>query len=224
MEQSILSIATYAQTEQQIAGHVRLATTEGLGTYFIAPEIANFTQQHPNIALDLIAIPGYANISKREADLAIVLSRPQKGRLKVRKLTDYQLALYSTQKYLDEFSNIKSKSDLSGHTLIGYMDELLYSDELNYYQEIFPDLKPSLCSPSIVAQLQMTRSGAGISILPRFMAEKHPDLIRILPNEINIIRTFWLTTHQDAHSLARIQAVSDFLVKLVTEKHSILSS
>lgn len=222
MEQSILQISTHAQTENTIAGQVRLAVTEGFGNYFIAPEIGKFAIQHPNIALYLIAIPGYANVTKREADMAITLSRPQKGRLKVRKLTDYQLNLYSTDTYLSQHPDIETTSDLSKHTLIGYMDELLYSDQLSYYHEALPGLKPTLCSPSIVAQMQMTRAGAGIAVLPRFMAKQHSELIPILEDQICIYRTFWLTIHENMHSLARIKAVSAFLSSLVQSQQHLL--
>ena len=222
MEQSIIEISKHAEAENLIAGHVRLASTEGFGSYFIAPKISTLTQMHPGIALDLIAIPGYANISKREADLAIVLSRPQKGRLKVTKLSDYRLRLYSTHDYLSKTPKIERTSDLADHSLIGYMDELLYSDELNYYPEILPGLRPSLCSPSIVAQLQMVLSGAGVAMLPCFMAAQYPQLMPVLSDTVGIQRTFWLTIHENVHSLARIQAVTEFLKLLAKTSANVL--
>lgn len=219
IEQTMLDIAALTeQSDTQISGRVRLGVTEGFGTSFIAPTMAAFTREHPGISLDLIAMSGFASVSKREADMAIMLTRPQSGRIKVRKLTDYALRLYCTANYLSGRSPDISIDDLKHHTLIGYVDEMIYSPQLRYYDDLAPGLIPKLCSPSIVAQLEMTLAGAGIAMLPRFMAERHKQLISVNPVQINIERTFWLVTHEDVASLARIRAVSAFLSQIVKQQ------
>ena len=216
IEQKIHEVVSLSErTETQLTGKVRLGVTEGLGTSVIAPAIADFLKAYPGIDLDLIAMSGFANVSRREADMAIMLARPQTGRLRVRKLTEYTLRLYATLEYQARAPVVSSLEDLQKHALIGYVDEMIYSPQLRYYDEVAPGLSPRLCSPSIVAQLEMTRASAGIAILPDFMARRYPDLQPILPDEVSIERTFWLVTHEDVASLSRIRAVSEFLDRLL---------
>jgi DNA-binding transcriptional LysR family regulator len=221
IEQLALEIATYADAgEKQTAGLVRLGVTEGLGTTLIAPAIGRFGQKHPRIDLDLIALSGFVSVSKREADMSVLLARPQTGRLKVRKLTDYALRLYSTASYMDGAGPLRSVEDLRNHTLIGYVDDFIYSPQLRYYDEVLPGLAPRLCSSSIIAQVQMTASGAGVAILPSFLARKDQSLIPVLHDEVRVERSFWLVIHEDVSTLARINAVADFLDELMAGKRS----
>ena len=223
MEQSMLEISAFVESEDnQVSGRVRLGVTEGLGTAIVAPAIGEFAARHPGIDLDLIAMSGFANVSRREADMAVMLARPQTGRLKVRKLADYVLQLYSTSAYLSARPRIRRPEDLAANTLIGYMDELIYSPQLRYYEDLAPGLAPRLASPSIVAQLEMTRSGAGVAMLPRFMARRHPELVGVLHESVKVERSFWLVTHEDVAALARIRAVSDFLSDLMARRQSAL--
>ncbi|MET0547060.1 MAG: LysR family transcriptional regulator [Caulobacterales bacterium] len=216
IEQSALEIAAFAEAGENLtSGRVRLGVTEGLGTTLIAPAIGRFAQKHPRIELDLIALSGFVSVSKREADMSVLLTRPQTGRLKVRKLTDYALRLYSTKAYLEEAGPVGSLEDLRNRTLIGYVDDFIYSPQLRYYDELLPGLAPRLCSSSIIAQVQMTASGAGIAILPSFLARREPALVPILHESVRVDRSFWLVIHEDVSTLARINAVADFLLELM---------
>ena len=167
---------------------------------------------------------GFANVSRREADMSIMLARPTSGRLKLRKLTDYVLRLYSTEKYLADKAPITRVEDLSEHVLIGYMDEMIYSPQLRYYDEISPGLVPFLSSPSIIAQQEMTRSGAGVAILPQFLANRYQELVPVLPDHVEVTRSFWLVVHEDVAEISRIRAVSDFLTKLMATRRADLGT
>ncbi|MCH2457151.1 MAG: LysR family transcriptional regulator [Henriciella sp.] len=215
IEQSALEISAQADIGgTEASGRVRLGVTEGLGNALIAPALAGFRDHYPSIALDLIAMSGFASVPKREADMAVMLARPTSGRLKVRKLSDYALHLFASRDYLSRWGVPNSPADLSRHTLIGYVDDLIYSPQLRYHAEIAPDLTLQFCSPSIIAQLQMARAGLGIAVLPNFMAARDDALQPVLKDEVRVERSFWLTTHEDLAPLARIRALSDFLAEL----------
>lgn len=222
MEQSIQEIAAFGDGRSAetaaLSGRIRLGVTEGLGTAVVAPAISDLTRKHPRLAVDLIAFPGYASVSKREADMAVTLARPQTGRLTARKLSDYTLQLYATKAYLSARPAIRRPEDLHDHVLIGYMDELLYAPQLRYYEEVSSGLTPKLCSPSIVAQLEMTRAGAGVAMLPRFMARRHPELTGVLHDDVDVTGSFWLITHEDIKGLARAKAVGEFLSDLISRR------
>lgn len=215
IEQSALEIYAQADTGgMEASGRVRLGVTEGLANSLIAPALAGFRDKYPAIALDLIAMSGFASVPKREADMAIMLARPTSGRLKVRKLSDYALHLFASPDYLARRGIPGAPQDLSDHTLIGYVDDLIYSPQLRYHAEIAPDLTLQYCSPSIIAQLQMARAGLGIAVLPNFMAAQDEALQPVLKDKVRVQRSFWLSTHEDLAPLARTRALSDFLAEL----------
>ncbi|MGB3627766.1 MAG: LysR family transcriptional regulator [Henriciella sp.] len=215
MESASLDILAERTSEQRAEGRIRLGVTEGLGSALIAPALGDFKQRHPKIDIDLIALSGFVSVPKRQADMSILLARPSSGRLKVRKLSDYSLHLYGTAAYLDTQPDIRSRDDLQHHTLVGYVDDLIYSAQLHYFDELLPGLSPNLCSPSIIAQFEMVSAGAGVGILPAFMAKRNPDLVQLLPSDINVQRAFWLAIHEDVAGLTRNRLLSDFLVRLL---------
>ncbi|WP_084396690.1 LysR family transcriptional regulator [Henriciella aquimarina] len=217
MESLSLDIQSESASEKSAAGRIRLGVTEGLGSAVIAPALGAFKRQHPKIDVDLIALSGFVSVPKRQADMSILLTRPSAGRLKVRKLTDYSLKLYGAAGYIDRHPPVASRADLQHHTLIGYVDDLIYSSQLRYFDELLPGLTPQLCSPSIVAQAEMVSAGAGLGILPVFMAERLPHLKPILPADIHVTRSFWLSLHEDVASLTRNRLMADFLGELMQD-------
>lgn len=216
MESLCLDILSESSSKKGAAGRIRLGVTEGLGSSIIAPAMTTFKQQHQEIDVDLIALSGFVSVPKRQADMSILLGRPATGRLKTRKIGDYSLRLYGSADYLDQHPALSSSIDIPNHTLIGYVDDLIYSSQLRYFDELLPGVTPQLCSPSIVAQAEMVSAGAGLGILPVFMAQRIPTLRVVLPEDMHVRRTFWLAVHQDVSDLARNRAMIDFLIPLLS--------
>lgn len=200
-----------------VAGSVRIGAPDGFGSYFLARRIGSLCRQHPALQIELLAMPRVFSLSKREADIAISLARPTEGRLYARKLTDYRLGLYSTAAYLSGKPTIETPRDLQDHALIGYMDDFIFTPELDYLPLIASGASPRLRSSNLVAQLAATLSGYGICVLPSFMADHEPNLVPVLGDTVSLIRTFWLVTHADLHDLTHIRAVSDFIAQEVRE-------
>jgi DNA-binding transcriptional LysR family regulator len=208
----------------RIVGTVRLSVTEGFGNIVIAPALIELIDSYPELKIELVATSGLLSVSKREADMAVLLSRPTRGRLKTVKLTDYHLKLYATPGYLNSRAEIASPDQLREHRLIGYVDDLIYSPDLRYYDEVSSGLKPELTSSSLLAQKQFVSSNCGIAMLPTFIGEQDPTLQQVLGDTVTVTRSFWLAVHEDLFSHARIQAVVHFLQKLVKEKqHHLLT-
>lgn len=213
IEGAALSVLEEVKGERQsLSGHVRLSVAEGFGTWILAPALAAFHRQHPRIRLDLITAPGLLDPSKREADMAVLLTRPRKGHLTVKKLADYQLHLYASPDYLTAHDPIRQPSDLKRHALIGYVPEFA-APELDYLGEVEDGLEASLRSSSINIQRDLIRRGAGVGVVPDFMAEPGSGLVRILAEHVALSRSFWLVVHQDLIKLRRIRAVIDLLTR-----------
>lgn len=210
--------------DRRLSGHVRLSVSEGFGTWVLAPHIARFRLTHPDIRLDLVTASGFLNPSKREADMAIMLARPKKGRLLVRKLGSYALRLYASRDYLARAGEPSGRPQLHHHPLVGYVPEFIYSPELDYLGEVESDLDPHYRATSINIQHRIIAAGGGIGILPDFIGMAADDLVPVLAGEVAITRSFWAVTHSDMSRLARIQAVSQWLDDCVAGNRSMSRS
>ncbi|GMM73268.1 LysR family transcriptional regulator [Alteromonas gracilis] len=202
-----------------LAGTIRVSVSEGFGSWFLAPLLPNFKKQYPGISIELVATSGFLNLNKREADMAILLEKPSRGLLVTQKLTDYNLYLYTHRSLIDE-NKPKTLHDLTAFNLVSYVPDLVYAPQLKFIEETALSQLSALRSTSINAQYQMLVNGAGVGILPKFMAEKQPGLVRLIENEIHIKRTFWLATHKETHSQARFQVFTQWLQENVERYQS----
>ncbi len=216
MEQAGLAAAETVTGQQgAVAGTVRLSVAEGFGSRFVAPSINKLIARYPGLELDLVAGTGVLSPSKREADIAVGLSRPRGGQIFVRKLTDYRLRLYGAASFFARHHLVKTRNNLEGLPLIGYVDDLIFAPELRYAEDVLPGMRPQLRSTSINAQYEMVRTGNGLAILPDFMVKQGDGLLPVLEDEIVVTRSFWLSVHQDIRTLPRVRAVIGFLDGLV---------
>ncbi len=210
MERAAAGLETRHASGSPVTGVVRVSTTEGFGTRFVAPRIADFSGRYPGVTLDLFASSGFLNPSRREADVAILLAQPRKGPLRTRRLTDYTLGLYAP-----------AGADHTALPLISYIPDFLYAPELDYLSDVAPNRAPQLRSSSIAAQAQMIAGGAGVGVLPCFLADPDPAMVRIRP-EVAIRRTFWLAVHQEIAAIPRVRAFVDWIVGATTEAQPLL--
>lgn len=204
------------------AGRVRLSTSEGFGGTILSPAVPTLTAARPAVEIEIVANPGFLSPAIREVDIAITLGTPQDKRLVVERLTDYRLGLYASAGYLAANGTPKRAQDLTGHCLVGYIDDLVYANELRYLDEIHPELKPSVSSSSIHAQMEIVRAGGGIAVLPCFMAATADvELTRVLP-KTGITRTFWISARRDVQQTQRVRRVRDWVRETVREKQPLL--
>jgi DNA-binding transcriptional LysR family regulator len=225
MESAFQAVASTAPAAQQgLSGVVRIGATEGFGTVILAPQLSLFARQHPGLTIDLLAMPRLVHLSRREADIVISLERPARGAVVVTKLTDYTLRLYAAKAYLAKQKPIKSREDLRGHSFISYVDDLLFSKELQYLDDLHKPDAFALRSTSILAQHRATAAGAGIAVLPAFIADADTSLRRVLPElpQANLTRTFWMSMPVENKQLARMQAVWGFLRETVEQQRAML--
>lgn len=199
------------------AGVVRLGATEGFGTTLLAPRLAWLTRQHPGLTLDLLALPRLLHLSRREADIVISLERPRHETVVVTRLSDYALHLYGQREYLARRPLIQRREDLRHHAFVSYVDDLLFTKELQFLGELHQPARFALRSTSISAQLEAVRAGAGLAVLPAFLADQDPTLARVLPAEGRFIRTFWMSMPGEIRHQPAIQAVWGFLRQAVAE-------
>jgi DNA-binding transcriptional LysR family regulator len=199
------------EADLSIEGTVRVGAPEGFGTCFLAGRVAKLCEKHPGLVVQIVAGPNTYSLSKREADIAIVLSQPPEGRLVARKLTDFNLGLYSSRAYLENAAPIHGPADLSRHRFVGYIDDLIHAPELDYLHQINSEIVPQVESSNLVAQYKATLAGAGICVLPNFITKEYGEFVPVLPETVRLTRSFWMVTPMDLRDLVRIRLVAKFI-------------
>ena len=210
----LASQARLDETAAAISGTVRIGAPDGFGVAFLAPRLGALAERYPNLRIQLVPAPRSFSLSRREADIAVLVGRPEKGRLRARKLIDYTLGLYAARSYVESHAAPRTAADLTAHRLVGYVDDLIYAPGLNYASEFLRNWRSEIEISSAIGQLAAIRAGAGIGVLHDYMASPDPDLVRILP-ALSARRSYWLAIHETLHDVPRVRAAADFITEAV---------
>jgi DNA-binding transcriptional LysR family regulator len=211
LESTVIHLeASVSGKDNQLTGAIRIGAPDGIGNCFLATRLSEFQRKHPALEIELIAVPMYYSLSKREIDILITVKKPTKESLVARKLTRYRLGLFSTREYLAGCPEIKAKEDLRGHRFVGYIDDLLFDQDLRFMEEISPGLTASFRSSTVLGQMNAVIAGAGIGVIPYFMAEGEKTLIPVMPHRY-FERGYWLQVNPDSRHIARVRSTIDFI-------------
>lgn len=218
VETEMLAVQARLQgAEAAAAGVVRIGAPDGFGVGFLAPRLALVAERHPGLTVQLVPTPRGFSLSRREADLAVMVGRPERGRLVARKLTDYTLGLYASPAYLADRRAPAEAADLVGHRLVGYVEDLIAAPALNYAAEFLRGWRSRFELTSAVGQVEAVRAGAGVGVLHDYLARADIEagrLVRLLP-ELQATRSYWLAIHENLRDVARVRAAADFLTDAV---------
>lgn len=210
--------ARLSGAEGAVAGVVRIGAPDGFAVAFLAPRLTRLAERHPDLRIQLVPTPRGFSLSRREADVAVLVGRPDRGRLVARKLTDYSLGLYAARDYLAEAPAPENLADLAGHRLVGYVEDLITVPALNYSTAFLRDWRSHFEISSAIGQVEAVRRGAGIGVLHDYLARRHAELVPILPGH-RVTRSYWAAIHEDLRDVARVRVASDFLTEIVREAH-----
>ena len=160
--------AALAAAEQiggaEVAAHgvVRLGVPEVFGVRVVAPLLARLLAQHPDLSIDLLALPSFANLANREADLGVTMDAPTTGRYMVTRLASFHFYLYASPGYLARHPTIRTQADLAGHDFVDYVQDRLASRELSYLNELGFTPRRRMCCSGMTAQLEAASLGMGL--------------------------------------------------------------
>lgn len=207
---------------KELSGAIRIGAPDGIGNWYLAAILAKLQRRHPCLEIELIAVPMYYSLSKREIDILITVRKPTIGHTITRKLTNYRLGLFAARSYLASHPPVSSLEDLRDHQIIGYIDDLLFDKDLQFIDEIAPGINTKFRSSTVVAQLKAVIAGAGVGVIPFFMAIGESELVSLLSGH-TIERGYWLQVHPDTRDLARVRTTIDFLVEQIRSDHDLFT-
>ncbi|NJS38310.1 MAG: LysR family transcriptional regulator [Rhodobacteraceae bacterium] len=212
-ERASLAAAESLSGPGGLTGQIRLGAPDGCANYLLPQVLARICDANPGLEVQIVALPRVFNLSKREADMAIAVSRPEAGRLTVQKLTDYHLHLAASRGYLAAHP-LTGPQDLRQHRFVGYIPDMIFDKELDYLAEI--GAGPAvLTSNSVSVQLNWLRHGAGVGVVHDFALPAAPELTRVLTDRIHLTRAFWLIRHEGDGRLDRLNRFADQLTREV---------
>lgn len=211
-EQAITLAAEDSQGAQgTLSGTVRIGATDGCANFLLPKVCTDICNANPGLDVQIVVQPRVVNLNKREADMAIAVSPPETGRLTVQKITDYALHLAASRRYMRGRENVTSMDDLQNHKMVGYIPDMIFDKELDYSAQTgVPEA--GFASNSVAVQLNFLRQGAGIGILHDFIRPYAPNLLRILPEEFEVTRSFYLVRHADDRKVERLSRFAAALV------------
>jgi len=196
--------------DQALAGTVRITATEGLAVEWLTPALAAFRERHPLIDLEILVRNTALNVLRREADVAIRLGRPQQAELVARRVAELVLGLYASRGYLAATGVPQTPQDLARHCGVGFDEADRYTGVGSWLERSLGEARVVYRANSLTAQRAAIRAGFGIGGQSCFIAERDPELVRVLPTaEVRV--EIWLVTHPGLRRSARIRAVFDFL-------------
>lgn len=200
-----------------LSGQIRIGAPDGCANFLLPQVCAAITAENPELDIQIVALPRIFNLSKREADMAITVSRPEAGRLLVQKLVDYKLHLAAAEGYLAQHPDILNMAALSHHRFVGYIPDMIFDKELDYLSGT-PFERVTLASNSAAVQLNILRQGGGVGVVHDFALPAAPNLRKILPQAFSLKRSFYLIRHEDDRRVARLARFADRLSEGVREE------
>jgi DNA-binding transcriptional LysR family regulator len=194
-----------------ISGSFRVGAPDGLSNYVLPKVIVEIQKLHPDLDIQILSLPRVFNLSRREADLAIMVTPPKKGRFVTKRIVDYTLHLAAHRDYLTNVEPITTKADLNKHTIVGYIPDLIFDPTLDYMAEVSPERAPDLASNSVAVQMQILDLSAGIGFAHDFALAHFPNIIPVLADQISQKRAFYMVRDRDDRASEQANVIASLL-------------
>lgn len=206
IEQSLSKLVS-ENTRSTVTGTVRIGAPEAFTGHVAVPVLARVQREHPELDVELFTSTQRARQNRSGLDLEIVVGKPEVPRAWERPLLEYQLKLYATKTYLEEHGQPTTLQALQQHRLNYYVEAILLVQDLDAALTKLPRMRQGISSTNVYAHLTATLAGAGIGLLPDFMAEAQPDLAPILGDQFSHPATFWAVVRQESLRNPAVTAV-----------------
>lgn len=199
----------------QLHGDLRVTMPEPFAIYLMAPILTAFSQIYPEIQLDLTISNKNLSLTRREADVALRITKQPPEHLVGRKIINYKKSVYASLEYLKKFRNNPESMKWLGwsnsQSMPWWIKESDFKDNL---------VRHNIDNENL--QLEMTKAGAGITMLPCFMADRVPQLRRVPPGRLLPSHNIWLLTHRDLRHTTRVNVFMQFVYKELEQHKTLL--
>ena len=198
-------------------GELRITTTVGIGTNWLAPRLGEFLELYPDITVNVILSDDDLDLSMREADMAIRVREPQQPDLIRRRLFTMHFHAYASPAYIKRHGQPRSLDDLDKHRILIYGASAgNYLNNINSLQYTGRDARAPRASAltinNLTAVCNAVGAGVGIAVLPDYLVQTQSELLPILPEADMPELECFLVYPEELKNVARVQVFRDFLV------------
>jgi DNA-binding transcriptional LysR family regulator len=218
MEERALALERAAQgLDTRPAGMVRITTVDALAVRFLAPNLARFRRELPEVTLEIDTSPRTLDLGRREADLALRLGRPRQEALVARKVGRLGFAVYASKEYLARKGTPRLGESMAGHEVVDDDDEQSWALEVKWARALTPGASVAARMQTWQGRMAAAESGAGIVVLPCLLGDASKALRRIGGPGDTVHYDLWLLVHREMRQVARVRVVYDFVAALIAE-------
>jgi DNA-binding transcriptional LysR family regulator len=215
------------QTGLTVEGQVRLAITEGLGTFWVAPRLIEFQRAFPKLMVNMHCAMSPADILRLEADVGVQLVRPSDKDLKVVKIGRLHSMPFAAPSYIKTYGRPETVSGFAKHRIVMQVSPQVDSEDV--WETVFPGMP---IETTVVFQSNVSSAhywsiakGAGIGILPTYAnaigAPVVPIDIRMDQDRSKLLRWHYdilLTYHPNGNQIVRVRRLIEWLREAFSPK------
>lgn len=218
LEHAGLAFGETARLQGNVAGLVRLATSDNLAAYFILPSLNGLMEKYPDLRVEVLSGVQSVNLHRRDADLAIRMVKPESGNLTLKRLGKVGFGLYSAD------TGLAGSTDVAfNHAqYIGWPESHQHLPAARWITRTLRGRPCRVEANTLLAQLSAVSAGLGLGVLPHFMARKNG--LQCVNADIGVDQTLWLMMHSDLAHSRRVRVVADHLIALFDEIKDQLTS
>ncbi len=205
--------ARIRDSEEGVFGQLRVTTTTGFGTLWLAPRLTKLYEQYPNLNIDLMLKERVLDLPMREADVAIRMKEPSQADLIRKRLMSVQMRLYASRGYIAKHGTPNEIGEITEHRVICQSLQSAQAGSAAVVVQKLLAHKPAtmLTVNNYFGVLQAVLHDLGIGVLPDYVTEDFPDLIQILPEEDTNPVPVYLAYPEELRQSQRIAAFRDFV-------------
>jgi len=208
------AVAHIRDSKDEVFGNLRVTTTTGFGTLWLAPRLGHLYEKYPELKIDLMLEERVLDLPMREADVAIRMKEPSQADLIRRRLMNVDMKFYASRDYLEKYGVPETSEDLINHRLIAHNSS---SPQVSAGAEwMAPILKANAKSVLTVNNyfgiLQAVLHGLGIGALPDYVTVESPELVRVLPDDSSRPIPVYLAYPEELRHSKRVAAFRDFVL------------
>ena len=215
--------ALLTESKEKPAGRLKVTTTVGFGSSWLAPRLQGFLESYPDITMSLLLDDNDLDLAMREADVAIRMHPPKQPDLVQRHLLAIQWIVCASPEYLKKHGVPQRPEDLDAHKLILFGDYHPPVQDINWLAEAGrrpgSPRRALLEVNSTQAMVLSIRSGLGIGALPDYLIAENQDLVVLLPElkapKVDVSFVY----PEELRNSKRVAVFRDFLLSRLAEMH-----
>ncbi len=207
--------ARIRDSEDEVLGELRVTTTTGFGTLWLAPRLTALYAKYPALKIDLMLEERVLDLPMREADVAIRMKEPSQADLIRKRLMNIRMRLYASPKYLEISGAPETVEDLSQHRLISqHVGTPQVAAGATLVQELMTlDIPSTLTVNNYFGVLQAVLNNLGIGVLPDYLTDDFPELVHVLPEVQSGDVPVFLAYPEELRHSKRVAAFREFVME-----------